>query len=102
VRDIAVRVTSERVTRWSIALESRHFGGVDDAGTVRASTLCMSDINESGHPGSFDTSFDTNEEQWFSQRPTRRPSQRPTSPAPAFDSTPALDDSIADGWFRDA
>jgi len=61
----------------------------------------MSDINESRHPSSFDASFETNEEQWFSERPTRRPSQRPTCPAPAFESAPALDDSIADGWFRD-
>jgi hypothetical protein len=59
--------------------------------------LAMSSIDESHHPSSFDTS----EEQWFSQRPTRRPSQRPTSPAPALGPVPAIDDSIADGWFLD-
>ena len=102
MRYIAVRVTSERVTTRSIGLKSRRFLACRDAGTLRATTLCMSDINESRHPSSFDASFDANEEHWFSERPTRRPSQRPTSPAPAFDSPPALDDSIADGWFRDA
>jgi len=59
--------------------------------------LAMSDSNDS-HPPS---SFDTDEEQWFSERPTRRPSQRPTRPAPALDSVPGIDDSIADGWFLD-
>lgn len=57
----------------------------------------MSDSNESGHP----SSFDIDEEQWFSEQPARRPSQRPTRPAPGLGAVPAIDDSIADGWFLD-
>ncbi|MDB4935641.1 MAG: hypothetical protein JWP87_2613 [Labilithrix sp.] len=42
-------------------------------------------------------SFDHHEEQWFGgeRRASRRPSQRPTAPPSS------IDDSIADGWFRD-
>ena len=41
--------------------------------------------------------FEETEEKWFeTRRESRRPSQRPPSYAP-----PSIEDSIADGWFRD-
>jgi hypothetical protein len=66
--------------------------------TLRASALVMNTIDSRSDAADSDRpSFDQSEAQWFSdeRRESRRPSQRPTEPPPS------LDDSIADGWFRE-